>query len=425
MNYKSRLTDFLENMHKVKELLSDDDQEEFAYILFYYNFMTSFLSLLKKYYSTYFQGQNEINMINIWIIFVYLKKIILKRKNEYYQCLYLLGVIFEEIKILLNKTNTCININFKEFLKDACSFQLSKYDEEKFDSLSWIVSQIDNKIFDIINENIETVLSLYRDVEIDGELDDYLIFQNYFVNIRLKKVENLKFHNKSNFLNTSLDLSILNSRESFQTNTNPQFETFFLELNDFNYLDLFYLQIVEYFVDDQDFLDNKFKLLISEQNDYNVLFVNFKNSFLSPYINKICDKFEHNQIYHKIFFLKLAESMILTMNKNNKFCLCHESLLIISFWIILNFLYVETKPLIDKLNSTYFDNINRYTNFKFLKVSQHLNLLLKCDLLPLNVVKLLKTFQNSLINYVMWQENSFFFSQREEIDKSTLKVSIL
>ncbi len=319
----------------------------------------------------------------------------------------------------------CININFKEFLKDACLFHSIKYDEEKFNSLSWIVSQIENKIFDLINENIETVLSLYRNVEIDGELDDYLIFQNYFVNKRLKKVENLKYHNKSNFLNTRLDLSCLNSRESFETNMNPQFETFFAELNDFNYLDLFYLQIVEYYVDDEDFLDNKFKLLISEENDYNNLFVNFKNSFLSPYINKICDKFEHNQIYHKILFLKLAESMILTMNKNNKICLCHESLLIISFWIILNLLYVETKPLIEKLNSTYYDNINRYTNFKFLKVSQHLNLLLKCDLLPLNVGKLLKTFQNSMINYVMWQENSFFFTQREEIDKSTLKVSIL
>ena len=86
----------------------------------------------------------------------------------------------------------------------------------------------------------------------------------------------------------------------------------------------------------------------------------------------------------------------------------HQNFLIISIFVFLNLRFLEKPQFLMKINLGYFSNLNKYENFDFINIFRIVTNLTKINL-PFNFKNIIKKFQNCLINYTIWQVDSFLF----------------
>lgn len=455
--------------------------------------MYSFLEALKKLYNTFFenfvrtqienQGKSSAfqNLLSyIWLLFSYSKKTLLKRKNEKIQSIYLICTILEDIRNELCKNvNTYGNKNlcgnFDLYIKEITHyFGISDTNNFERNSLSFaeINSSVKNLIIEF-NFSLENLKKKYEEILISDEIDDNKIFENFFIDIKLKNTpmrnkidfnfaancsdsnssQKLSFstpHNIfscqstantqkinnlfSNFSNSnsknchSIDSSPIFKESSksraqspykiFLGNEKLNFEQFFEEIREYQYLDVSYLykKFSKFNINNNlftylDFYEKFFSIFIeniflSMNTLTNIEKEDFKNALL-------------NLNNHKNLYIRLIDELF--MQERSKFKVqnegfnillndpsFHQNFLIISIFVFLNLRFLEKPQFLMKINLGYFSNLNKYKNFDFINIFRIVTNLTKINL-PFNFKNIIKKFQNCLINYTIWQADSFLF----------------
>jgi hypothetical protein len=455
--------------------------------------MYSFLEALKKLYNIFFENfvrtqvegigkpsafQNLLNYV--WLLFAYAKKTLLKRKNEKIQCVYLVCSILEDVKNELCKNmNTYGNKNlcgnFELYIKEITHhFGISDPKNLEKNNLSF--AEINSSVKKLIiefNFSLEILKKKYDEILISDEIDDNKIFENFFIDVKLKNtpmrnntdynygancsvgINYKKFpfstpHNIfssqstantqkinnvfSNFSNSnsknclSIESSPLVKENShskgqspykfFSGNEKKNFEQFFEELRDYQYLDVSYLY-------------KKF----SKFNINNNLFtyINFYETFSSTLLENITknmssltiqekDDFRNallNMNNHKNLYIRLVDELFI--QERSKFKVqsegfnillndpsFHQNFLIISIFVFLNLRFLEKPHFLAKINLAYFSNLNKCEHFDFINIFRIVTNLTKINL-PFNFKNIIKKFQNCLINYTLWQADSILY----------------
>lgn len=396
--------------------------------------MYTFVDISKKLFDKFLANEScETFLTTIWALFSYLKKTVLKRKNEYSECVIMLSFIIQkftknyhleeivkecELHLKKNTLNIkcislweSINSKISQSIKDTVNAFISSY--FKYNLLS---SNTQNKISLYHQSEYELVLKKYIEILIPDEIDDLKIFENYFLD---KKIKNTPI--KSSFLNSknlndklsfSLSTNVSNYYNKFQEkseantpsriSSTENFDCFFEELKDYSFLDI-------------SFLFKKYSKHITNSNEileitHSKVFEDFESSFISKYINSsLNEKLELNLLAHKNLFLKLADSLLSREDPSilNKLFF-FQNFIVISFYIYLNLLYVEKPAYLDENLFLFNDKLNKYNGFDFMLLFKLINEL-KDTNIPLSLKTILKNFYNILISSVLWQENSFIF----------------
>jgi len=410
--------------------------------------MNNFVELSKKIYDKYFEKflkyiNHNVNFLNfIWLTFAYLKKKILKRKNDFESSSSMICCLFEILRkecLLLNskyETQSEIQLGYYELYSKEISSNVNLNPEifketEKF--LKENFSQSTNTFFTLLNsksiainyENFKLVEIAYYDMLILDELDDIKIFENFFTEKKLKsKCFNLNKSNKDLLLTkpiysknpkNSIDMfdspsPILNK---ISTNSKADIDLFFKDVSEYSYLDISYLFI-------------KYAKFNIENNSfaYEKLFNVFEQKFLIR-LKKSDDEWYSEIIYenHKNLFLKLADELL--QQEKNKFDekefnlilndeSFHFNFLIIVFFIYLNFLLIEKNSFLEEICVNYLENLNQYNYFEFQNLFKIITNLTKIEM-PNDINSMIKKFQKGLISYVIWKSDSFLFAEESEI----------
>jgi hypothetical protein len=204
----------------------------------------------------------------------------------------------------------------------------------------------------------------------------------------------------------------------FSGNEKKNFEQFFEELRDYQYLDVSYLY-------------KKF----SKFNINNNLFtyINFYETFSSTLLENITknmssltiqekDDFRNallNMNNHKNLYIRLVDELFI--QERSKFKVqsegfnillndpsFHQNFLIISIFVFLNLRFLEKPHFLAKINLAYFSNLNKCEHFDFINIFRIVTNLTKINL-PFNFKNIIKKFQNCLINYTLWQADSILY----------------
>ncbi len=489
--------------HRITLFDGIETKGEINYLVSYYHFMYSFLEALKKLYNTFFENfvktQVEVqaksstfqNLLNyVWLIFSYSKKTLLKRKNEKIQCIYLICSILEDVRNELCKNmNTYGNKNFcgnfELYVKEISShFGIidTKILERNNLSFAEITSSVKKLIIEF-NFSLENVKKKYEEILISDEIDDNKIFENFFLDVKLKNTpmrNNIDFNFSANCLDSSIskkfsfstphnifssqstantqkinnvfsNLSNSNSKNCQSIESSPifnensksrgqspykiflgneklNFEQFFEEIKEYQYLDFSYLykKFSKFNINNNlftysDFYETFFTIFIE------IIFknmINFTSQEKEDFKNALLNLNNHKNLYIKLVDELFIQERSKFKVQNDGFNILlndpsfHQNFLIISIFVFLNLRFLEKPHFLAKINLGYFGNLNKYEHFDFINIFRIVSNLTKINL-PFNFKNIIKKFQNCLINYTLWQADSLFY---QVLQNETLEI---
>lgn len=415
--------------------------------------MNSFIEVLRKVYDNYFDalkslevGNNENYLNFIWLTFCYLKKVILKRKNDVLQCVLLLAAILEifrnEIKEIISSYSTSdIYLgDYENFVKDIIAnfsnsdiptkneFEISKF----FD----FYPKEGNTLHLFSTKNYSLLLQKYFEILMPDEIDDIKIFENFFID---KKIKNTPIRNRvqNSFNNSHFSLQSTANSNKFNLNlsSSPLNLNFnspsplnHLNLktsplnNDKQSIDKFFESSSEYAYLDISYLFKKFAKFNFENKAffYRYLYDDFDKQFISVYLKKENgEKLEFKYNDHKFLYLKLVEELFLS--EKSRFQMAdgfnsllndesfHSNFLIFSFYVYVNLLLVEKNLVLEEVIVKYMKNLNNLGSFNLSNMVTLVSKMMKVSL-PAEVRNYIRHFETALVTYVAWQEKSFLFT---------------
>lgn len=316
-------------------------------------------------------------MYSIWIIFAYLKKTILKRKTDPAEWALLLACILDQFKKYISqyKNNSDNNINLFEFYLNEIKVALNITSdiELKEDLRIKIYSSLSKILTDC---NFSQMSNDYYDILFPEEIDDIKIFSDYF-------------YYKKNY------------KKEISVADKENFDLFFEDLIKFEYLDITHLfnQFSSFSYNNKIFY-------------YKILFEELNNFYIKVHLKEFSQHLEINYNSHKNLYLKLAEEILSSHDQishdyiNDKSF--HQSLIIITFFLYFNLLFIEDKIILNNAIYDYLTNLNSYDQFDFTKIYKLLSTMLKLTL-PSNIKDIIKTFHIIMITHTLWQSSSFLY----------------
>jgi hypothetical protein len=372
-----------------------------------------------------------------------------------------------------NNSNLCGS--FELYLKEVLFFlginlnEIKNLEKNNLSHYSEINLQV-QKLLKEFNFSLEALKKKYEEILISDEIDDYKIFENFFIDAKLKNTpikNNTNFnlavklnlsnssvatpnnfissHSTANtqkssnpFYKSSLDSSPIgidlgvsqspyNNLKFFQANEKLSFEQFFEELRTYQYLDIHYLykKFSKFNIHNNTYTYSKF------YENFNFLFAEQLILPLTPQGKEDFKSAIANKTNHKNLYVKLVEELF--TQERSKFKLqgdgfnlllndpsFHNNFLLISFFVYINLLFLEKPQLLQKIIVAYFEHLHTFIYFDFINIFKILTNLSKINL-PFNIKNIIKKFQNSLINYTLWQDNSILYKILEDEEKGTLE----
>jgi hypothetical protein len=353
--------------------LSEQIKTDIAYISQYYSFMTKLLDKVVKLYEAYC-GRLSDSLRLIWLLICYMKKTVLKRKNDNNELLLLTCVLIDELLRLVGHNN---DATFDKYLKTAGLTDNEAKVSSFRGSVKALFDSFDNKDFLVNMEN--TYLKLkerYYDVLIPDELDDILIYETH---MKLKKQDSKE------------------SLTPFKTlsSTKMTYDEFIKSLDGYINLDISYLSI---------------KVLKNNYCDftYKELYEEFESEYIEAdeSMAKLLQKgISYNK--HKSMFLKLSEEYL---NKNQAKLTekqFHRNVLVISFYVYCYLQFIEDKLVLNNFIYLYSKGLNKYAHFEGNSIMLIL-ISLNDTSIPNNIKLILKSLYNTYLSYILWQKDSKF-----------------